>query len=174
MSLATSVFNMWDDAQMTSAALGGEGGGSKSDKRKGGCMDLVLTRGRRGSKIPKILLTSFVNGPFAASRQTQRRVSVTRSLLPLVLCPPLAILAKLPPTRESYASSLWSEKLDLASSLPFLLLSADGRTSQRSRTRKHVGSFLLTKYTGFMSQIGTKLRDWAVGQAGAGCSTVLK
>ena len=33
-----------------------------------------------------------------------------------------AILAKLPPTRESYASSLWSEKLDLASFLPFLLL----------------------------------------------------
>ena len=24
-------------------------------------------------------------------------------------------------------------------------------------------------FTGFSSQIGTKLRDWAVGQAGAGC-----
>ena len=24
-------------------------------------------------------------------------------------------------------------------------------------------------YTGFLSQIGTKLRDWAVWQAGAGC-----
>ena len=24
-------------------------------------------------------------------------------------------------------------------------------------------------YTGFSSEIGTKLRDWALGQAGAGC-----
>ena len=28
-------------------------------------MELVLTRGRRGSKIPKIKLTSFVNCPYA-------------------------------------------------------------------------------------------------------------
>ena len=26
-----------------------------------------------------------------------------------------------------------------------------------------------SKFTGFLSEIGTKLRDWAVGQAGAGC-----
>ena len=33
----------------------GEGGGSPiSNERKGGCVDLVLTRGREGSKIPKI------------------------------------------------------------------------------------------------------------------------
>ena len=33
----------------------GEGGGQpNSDKRKGGCVNLVLTRGGRGSKIPKI------------------------------------------------------------------------------------------------------------------------
>ena len=33
----------------------GEGGGWPiSDERKGGCVDLVLTRGGRGSKIPKI------------------------------------------------------------------------------------------------------------------------
>ena len=42
----------------------GEGGGwLNSDQRRGGCVDLVLTRGGRGSKIPKIWLTSFVNGP---------------------------------------------------------------------------------------------------------------
>ena len=27
----------------------------------------------------------------------------------------------------------------------------------------------LIKYTGFLSEIGTKLRDWAVGQAGGSC-----
>ena len=28
---------------------------------------------------------------------------------------------------------------------------------------------MLFKYTGFSSEIGTKLRDWAVGQAGGSC-----
>ena len=42
----------------------GEGGGQpNSDKRKGGCVNLVLTRGGRGSKIPKIQKTSYVNRP---------------------------------------------------------------------------------------------------------------
>ena len=42
----------------------GEGGGWPiSDERRRGCVDLVLTRGGRGSKIPKIKLTSYVNGP---------------------------------------------------------------------------------------------------------------
>ena len=41
----------------------GGGGCPISDQRKGGCVDLVLTRGGRGSKIPKFWQTSFVHAP---------------------------------------------------------------------------------------------------------------
>ena len=57
----------------------------------------------------------------AAFRRTRRMTIPLPPSLPFARGRP-AILAKLPPTRESYASSLWSEKLDLASFLPFLLL----------------------------------------------------
>ena len=51
---------------MTSAERGREGGTQILTIGGGGCVISIveiLTRGGRGSKIPKIYLTSFVNGP---------------------------------------------------------------------------------------------------------------
>ena len=40
---------------------------------------------------------------------------------------------------------------------------------EETATTKHSDRLAEIRCTGFLSEIGTKLRDWAVGQAGSGC-----
>ena len=74
-------------------------------------------------------------------------------------------LPSLPPSLQDERSGGVGASLDLAwirvqLGLPKRMLCYLSLTEQ---------SFQSSSSTGFSSEIGTKLRDWAVGQAGAGC-----